>query len=122
LRIRRPNRIVGAMDEQRVGVLIDVPTMTAEQYDMVAARLGWTGDSVTPPEGLIIHVAGPTSNGWRIFDLWHDESSFRLFASTAVASALEGLPLPAYEPQVFRIHHSVAASLTIRAVGRPPTS
>jgi hypothetical protein len=95
------------MEEQRVGVLIEVPLMTVEQYDVVAARLGWTGEDVTPPDGLVIHVAGPTSDGWRIFDLWRDEPSFRRFSSDAVRSAVEGLSLAAYEPQVFHIHHSV---------------
>lgn len=93
--------------EARIAVVIDVPTMTAQQYDVVAERLGWATVDVTPPDGLVMHVAGPTAGGWRIVDVWRDEAAFRRFASNAVAPALEGLQLPAYEPQVIPIHHSV---------------
>jgi hypothetical protein len=90
-----------------IAVVIDVPTMTAQQYDVVAQRLGWSTVDVTPPDGLVVHVAGPTPGGWRIVDVWRDEATFRRFASNAVAPALEGLHLSAYEPQVIPVHHSV---------------
>lgn len=94
--------------ESHLGVLIDVPGMTAEQYEVVASRLGWTGADVSPPDGLVIHVAGPVPHGFRIFDLWRDEASFRLFSTTAVAAAVEGLGLSPYEPQLFPVQHIVS--------------
>jgi hypothetical protein len=112
----RCSRIVRRVEKPReagIAVVIDVPTMTAQQYDVVAGRLGWSGVDVTPPDGLIVHVAGPTPGGWRIVDVWRDEKAFRHFATSAVGPALEGLRLPAYEPQVIRAHHSVFGSADI---------
>ena len=45
------------------------PEVTAEQYDKVRERLA-AGNSM-PPEGLKIHIAGPTEDGgWRVVEVW----------------------------------------------------
>ncbi len=88
-------------------MVIDVPTMTAEHYDVIAARLGWVGRDAVPPSGLVVHIAGPTPDGWRIIDIWRDEQAFEQFSSSAVASAVKDLGLPPYEPQVVPIHHAL---------------
>lgn len=96
--------------ERRIGVIIDVPTMTADQYETVAKRLGWTDEHPAVPDGLLVHAAGPTSSGWRIVDVWRDEASFRRFSSTTVAAAVQGLGLPVYEPQLFPLHHCIGVT------------
>lgn len=108
------------VSERSVCVVIDIPTMTVEQYDVVTERLGWTGRRPAVPDGLLVHAAGPTTSGWRIVDVWRDERSFRRFSSTSVAAAVQGLGLPAYEPQVFPLHHSLGLAAGDDRGGRAP--
>jgi hypothetical protein len=42
-----------------VGVLLKFPGITWEQYEQLAQDMGLSG----PPEGVLVHVCGPTSEG-----------------------------------------------------------
>ena len=44
-----------------VGVLSEVPGLTAEMYDAVTAKANVESD---PPMGLIVHTAGPMEGGF----------------------------------------------------------
>ncbi|MGB8652591.1 MAG: hypothetical protein WCD35_18230 [Mycobacteriales bacterium] len=72
----------------------DMPGITAEQAGAVERELG-----DQQPEGLVAHVAGPTSDGWRIIDVWESEAAYHRFAADrlgpAVARALADEPAPA---------------------------
>jgi len=46
---------------------------TWEQYEHLAAAIA------ARPEGLIIHVAGPTDEGFRIIDVWESEAAWKRF-------------------------------------------
>jgi hypothetical protein len=50
----------------------DVPA-SWEQYARFAEALAET------PAGLILHVAGPTDEGFRIIDVWESEEAWRRF-------------------------------------------
>jgi hypothetical protein len=50
----------------------DVPA-SWEQYAPFAEALAET------PPGLILHVAGPTDEGFRIIDVWESEEAWRRF-------------------------------------------
>jgi hypothetical protein len=52
---------------QAVAVLVEWEGVTAEQYDEMINRMSVT-DVALP--GSLVHVAGPTENGWRVFDVW----------------------------------------------------
>ena len=43
------------------------------------------------PEGLILHVAGPTDEGIRTVDVWRTRGAWQRFCSGGVAPALSGL-------------------------------
>jgi hypothetical protein len=45
-----------------------------EQYQRVAAAMGEPA-----PAGLILHVAGPTEEGFRTIDLWESEQAWETF-------------------------------------------
>jgi hypothetical protein len=81
-----------------VGYILDFEGGTAEQYDRVLERMQLAGHS---PEGNLFHSAGPTDNGWRVFDAWESDEVFQRFAEEQIAplSRDEGLP----EPKVTRI-------------------
>jgi len=42
-----------------IGVLLEFPGVTREQYEQLAQDMGLSA----PPEGVIVHVCGPTSEG-----------------------------------------------------------
>jgi hypothetical protein len=63
-------------------VTIDVPA-SWDTYRRVRADLGDTA-----PDGLIVHVAGPTDEGFRIVDLWETEESFMRFRQERLAPAV----------------------------------
>jgi hypothetical protein len=50
-----------------VGIIINFPGATQEQYDTVMEQLNLGGRM---PPGGISHAAGPTDEGWRVVDVW----------------------------------------------------
>ena len=56
-----PTRESGSKEEalMAVGVSLEFPGVTREQYEQLAQDMGLSG----PPEGVIVHVCGPTSEG-----------------------------------------------------------
>ena len=65
-----------------------------EQYERVAGVL------VEPaPEGLVLHVAGPTDEGFRIIAVWESEEAWLRFLADRLGTAVDGA---AEVPPVFR--------------------
>lgn len=56
---------------------------TWEQYERV------TAPTIDPaPKGLILHVAGPTDDGFRVIDVWESRDAWGRFHADRVAPAL----------------------------------
>jgi hypothetical protein len=71
-----------------------------EQYEQFAAEL------VDPaPAGLILHVAGPTDEGFRIIDVWEDKEAWEDFRARRLAPAIAALGGPARPAPTFRDLH-----------------
>jgi hypothetical protein len=71
-----------------------------EQYQHFAAAL------VEPaPTGLILHVAGPTDEGFRIIDIWESEQAWQDFRAQRLAPAIAALGGPARPEPTFRDLH-----------------
>jgi hypothetical protein len=68
-----------------------------ESYGVYAAALDGPA-----PDGLIVHAAGRTDEGFRIIELWESEEAWRRFAERFDAST--GVHL-AYVPRFFRDLH-----------------
>ena len=58
--------------------------MDPGMYDKVAAELG-----DDPPEGLIVHTAGPHGDGMRIIDVWESEGAYMKFRDGPLTSAVQ---------------------------------
>ncbi|HEY3262833.1 MAG TPA: hypothetical protein VGJ95_21620 [Pseudonocardiaceae bacterium] len=90
--------------------LFDIPGMTSEQYDEVCRNLNngqpFTSLSQWPEAGIISHVAGPTSGGWRVLDVWESEEAFQRFGEKLVP-LLKQAGAPDVQPQVFPVHNVV---------------
>ena len=63
----------------------DVPA-TWDTYREVADALG-----AAAPEGLVIHVAGPTDEGFRMIGIWDSQERWDRFRDIRLRSILESL-------------------------------
>jgi hypothetical protein len=62
-----------------IGIQLEFPGGTQQQYD--AIRRQSDGDTAALPPGLVLHVSGPTENGWRVVAVWESRAAFEAFAS-----------------------------------------
>jgi hypothetical protein len=71
-----------------------------------------TADTVQPaPAGLILHLAGPTDEGFRIIGVWESKAAWERFQAERVAPAIAALGGPARPEATFRdlqVAHIVA--------------
>ena len=88
-----------------VGMLMRIPGGTSELYDSVMENLDW--DNTERPQGFISHYAGPTDDGWLVFDVWESQADFERFVAerlgAALAAASGGTP-PEVAPTFVPIH------------------
>ncbi len=69
-----------------------------EHYERLAAALG---DDL--PDGLIVHVAGPTDSGFRVIDVWESEEAWERFRNERLRPAVRRVAGDAsVEPSSFR--------------------
>jgi hypothetical protein len=68
-----------------------------EQYESVAAGL-----TEPTPDGLILHLAGPTDEGFRIIAVWDSEHAWQRFRTERLQSAIAALGGPARPEPTFR--------------------
>jgi hypothetical protein len=81
--------------------------VTQEMYDAVEAKLGAHDD---PPEGMLVHTAGPAQGGgFRIVDVWESREAYQRFREgrllpaireVAGEEAVAGSP----ESEVYELH------------------
>jgi hypothetical protein len=68
-----------------------------EHYERVAGVL------VEPaPEGLVLHVAGPTDEGFRIIAVWESEEAWQRFRGERLLPAVAALGGPSRPEPTFR--------------------
>jgi hypothetical protein len=74
-----------------VGMLLAGEGITAESYrELTEAMFGsypMGGDDA--PEGLIIHTAGASDQGWYIYDVWDSREHFERFVAAQLGPAIE---------------------------------
>ena len=88
-----------------VGVLMEFPGVTREQYDQLVQDLDLSG----PPEGALIHVCGPTSDGgWRTVDVWESQEAFERFVNELLIprARARGFPQPS-KREFFEPYHAL---------------
>jgi hypothetical protein len=72
-----------------------------DQYRHYAEALGESA-----PKGLILHVAGPTDDGFRIIDIWESEEAWQEFRARRLAPAIAALGGPSRPEPTFRELHA----------------
>ncbi len=86
-----------------------------EQYERVAAGL-----TEPAPPGLILHLAGPTDEGFRTIDVWETEQAFKRFRSERLQPAVAALGGPSRPEPTFRELH--ATHLVVGSIKSPHSS
>jgi hypothetical protein len=98
-----------------IGILFDIPGGTLEQYEELNQKaFGDTKGPAENPSGLIIHTAGATSGGWRIFDAWESKDDFQRFMEEYIMPAAEELGTPAFEPEIYELTNLIGAAVPAR--------
>jgi hypothetical protein len=90
-----------------IGILIEIPGGTKEQYDAVLKKLNLNG-KVAP--GGLYHVAGPMEGGWRVVDVWESEEHFHTFFHAKLGKAIAEAGLPPLQPKFFPVHNTLKAA------------
>lgn len=77
-----------------------------EQYDTMHSHMGVDQN---PPDGLILHSAGPIEDGWGVIDFWESRAQFDNFLASRLQPAAQELGDRAFQgaPDIkeFPVHH-----------------
>ncbi|NUR76062.1 MAG: hypothetical protein HOQ28_07255 [Thermoleophilia bacterium] len=98
-----------------VGMLMAGEGVTREAYEELTRKMfgNYPMRDDQAPEGLIIHTAGQSEQGWYIYDVWQSKEQFQRFAEEKLGPAaqeLTGGGGPQPQPQFFEIETLVSAS------------
>ena len=89
-----------------IAMILDLPGVTAAQYATAREMLG---EALQP--GSLLHVAGPTEDGWRVMEVWESpEAMGAFFRSAAAGAAFQAAGIPPAQPTVFPVSAYVAAA------------
>lgn len=103
-----------------VARLSHVENVGAKEYDAVVAAIGVIAN---PPKGGILHVAGPGTRGWRVFDLWESEEAFKTYERDRLNPAITRVGLTTLpHSELYKTHNvevSDAAALRNWKTGTP---
>jgi len=80
------------------------PTLTRKRYEdsvssMMNGKTRPESPSDWPVKGLLAHIAGEGSNGFRVVDVWESDESFQKFGETLMPT-LEKLGINV-EPEIY---------------------
>jgi hypothetical protein len=95
-----------------IAMLQMIPGGTQEQYEQLGEKIfGTRSGQFSPsdaPEGLIMHSAGPSDDGWYVYDIWESEDHVRRFMEERVMPAAQDVEgPPPGPPQIFQIYNLV---------------
>jgi hypothetical protein len=92
-----------------VAMLFENPEGSKEQYQEFSRKMFGGKDAPDEPiQGLIIHTAGQTERGFRIFDVWESRADYERFMNEYVEPAMEGDMTPEQmqqmpQPEVYEL-------------------
>jgi hypothetical protein len=71
-----------------IGIRLKFSGGTQENYDAAHTVMDMEAN---PPEGLIVHSAGPVEGGWGVIDFWESRDAFDRFVGERLMPRLQGL-------------------------------
>ena len=87
-----------------VAVTVDIAGGTEKQYEQVIATVFPEGEL---PEGWLVHVAGPTENGWRVLNVVPSQEEFEAFARERLLPATQAVGDPTPQVTFFPVHRLI---------------
>jgi hypothetical protein len=84
-----------------VAVTIDIAGGTEPLYEQVIAEVFPEGKL---PEGWLVHIAGPTENGWRVVNVVPSQEQFEAFARERLLPATQRVGDPPPEVAFFPVY------------------
>jgi hypothetical protein len=93
-------------------MLQTTPGGTEEEYERMGEQIfGVRSDEFSAtdaPDGLILHCAGATEDGWYVCDVWQTPEHMQAFMTERLMPALQALGVPpGTQPQVFETRNLV---------------
>ena len=82
-----------------IGALFEVDGFTSADYEAVVAQVG-----EEPPEGCLVHIAGPTESGWRVIEVWDTEDNQRRFQEGRLNPGFDAAKKQRVSPTFFPVH------------------
>jgi hypothetical protein len=88
-----------------IALIVDMPGVTQQQYEAAGKALG------NPQEhGALVHIAGPTQEGWRVVEVWPSQEAVQsFFGNPTVQRAFHEAGIPPVQPTVFPVHVLLSA-------------
>ena len=91
-----------------VGMLLAGPGVTAESYKALTQEMfgNFPMTQEQSPDGLIIHSAGESEQGYYVYDIWESKEHFQRFLDSQLGPAVQALGADADgspTPQFFEI-------------------
>jgi hypothetical protein len=96
-----------------VGMLLAGEGVTKDAYVALSEKMfgNYPMREEQAPDGLIVHTAGETAEGWYIYDIWDSQEQFEQFMASKIgpAAAELGAETPT-KPQYYPIETIVKGS------------
>ncbi len=101
-----------------IGVLLMMPGVRQEQYEKINKKLfgHYPFDSRDAPDGLLVHSAGPTPDGWYVYDIWESKDQFQKFGEKRLGPAVRETIGPGFEESLPDFYE-IASLVEVGAVG-----
>jgi hypothetical protein len=76
-----------------VGMLLAGEGVTRDTYAALTEKMfgNYPMREDQSPEGLIVHTAGETAEGWYIYDIWNSQEQFEAFMASRIGPAAAAL-------------------------------
>jgi hypothetical protein len=91
-----------------VGMLLAGEAVTKDTYTQVTEKMfgSYPMREEQSPDGLMMHTAGQSDQGWYVYDIWESKEAFQSFVESKLGPALQEVGAGATsrpEPQFFPI-------------------
>jgi hypothetical protein len=76
-----------------VAMLLTGEAVTKESYEALTRQMfgSYPMRTADSPDGLILHTAGPTPEGWYVYDIWESKEHFERFLQQKLGPAVQEL-------------------------------
>lgn len=91
-----------------IGVILEFPGTTLDQYDQVLGKMGLAHDGKSASDGRF-HWCAATDDGLRVVDVWKSRAEFDRFAAGQIGSFSQAVGFPG-PPQMtfYDVHNTLS--------------